>query len=176
MVRNHDVSLSNVRSKSRFFMELSPELIDKLVDNYAACEFKKQTTIEIMLLGGKTAEVSSSATPFYHRNARYEIHTICRYHLPADGNVCCLVELTKKAKYIPQFREITRKFTDEFEPFSMGGGYVNINTEGTNPQNQYGENLERLQQIKLKYDPQNFFHKNHNILPASKPENSNTNS
>ena len=31
----------------------------------------------------------------------------------------------------------------------------------------YGDNFERLQEVKAKYDPENFFHVNQNIEPAA---------
>jgi Berberine and berberine like len=49
----------------------------------------------------------------------------------------------------------------------MGGGYVNLQmAEGVNQAKaSYGENYEELVKIKQKYDPQYFFHVNHNIAP-----------
>ena len=47
---------------------------------------------------------------------------------------------------------------------------VYVNTLGVEGQERvkeaYGKNYERLAQLKRKYDPDNFFHMNQNIIPA----------
>ena len=64
------------------------------------------------------------------------------------------------------------RWADDFmaatRPFSSGEVYVNSLDEaesGRVPE-AYGVNFERLRLLKKKYDPQNFFHCNHNIPPA----------
>ena len=54
-------------------------------------------------------------------------------------------------------------------PFSAGGGYVNmIMDEGEDRvKAAYRDNYTRLAQLKARYDPQNFFHVNQNIKPAT---------
>ena len=52
-------------------------------------------------------------------------------------------------------------------PYSVGGAYLNFKMDegiGTVKAG-YGDNYARLAQIKAKYDPNNFFHINQNILP-----------
>jgi FAD/FMN-containing dehydrogenase len=54
------------------------------------------------------------------------------------------------------------------KPFSTGGNYINFQTadEGADRATEsYRENLERLQQIKAIYDPDNIFRVNRNITP-----------
>jgi FAD/FMN-containing dehydrogenase len=46
------------------------------------------------------------------------------------------------------------------------GGYVNFNLEAEETGKQFGSNYDRLREIKKKYDPENFFRNNHNILPS----------
>ena len=55
-----------------------------------------------------------------------------------------------------------------FEPYSVGL-YANLNAAETNvkARSAYGENLERLVEVKTKYDPKNLFHLNPNIVPRS---------
>ena len=51
------------------------------------------------------------------------------------------------------------------KPFQAPMRYVNyLDEEGTTAQ-AYGPNSARLQQVKAKYDPTNFFHMNQNIKP-----------
>ena len=60
----------------------------------------------------------------------------------------------------------TRNFWKEIEPFA-NGVYVNHLDGDDNPRirNAYGENFDKLKAIKKKYDPDNFFRMNNNILP-----------
>jgi FAD/FMN-containing dehydrogenase len=55
-----------------------------------------------------------------------------------------------------------------FQPYSEGL-YANLNAAeaGVRARSAYGENLERLIEIKTKYDPKNLFHLNPNITPRT---------
>jgi FAD/FMN-containing dehydrogenase len=62
-----------------------------------------------------------------------------------------------------------RAYWQAVHPFNLQGAYVNFmmddEVEGR-VQATYGENYERLASIKAKYDPQNLFRVNQNILPT----------
>ncbi len=62
-----------------------------------------------------------------------------------------------------------RGYWDAIHPHSAGGSYVNFMMEegADRIQATYGGNYKRLQQVKAKYDPENFFHVNQNIVPAA---------
>ena len=53
-----------------------------------------------------------------------------------------------------------------FAPYSVGL-YANLNAgeADVKARSAYGENLERLVEVKTKYDPKNLFHLNPNITP-----------
>jgi FAD/FMN-containing dehydrogenase len=56
------------------------------------------------------------------------------------------------------------------QPFMGSGRYVNYlgdDESGDPVAAAYGPNHRRLQQLKAKYDPQNFFHMNQNIRPQA---------
>jgi FAD/FMN-containing dehydrogenase len=56
------------------------------------------------------------------------------------------------------------------QPFVGSGRYVNYlddDEPGDPAVAAYGPNYRRLQQLKAKYDPGNFFHMNQNIRPLS---------
>ena len=57
----------------------------------------------------------------------------------------------------------------EYYPFSTGGTYINFQTEDEGAdriQAAYGDNFERLVEVKEKYDPTNLFRTNKNITPG----------
>ena len=63
-----------------------------------------------------------------------------------------------------------RQTYGQMEPFAGPGRYVNYlgdDEPGDPTIAAYGLNYERLQKIKTKYDPTNFFHMNQNIRPLS---------
>jgi len=62
-----------------------------------------------------------------------------------------------------------KDYWSAMHPYSAGGAYLNQKMdEGQEVvKAAYGENYTRLAQIKAKYDPNNFFHINQNILPKT---------
>jgi len=60
-----------------------------------------------------------------------------------------------------------KDYWSAIHPYSAGGAYLNfIMDEGTDRvKASYGDNYTRLAQIKARYDPNNFFHINQNIIP-----------
>jgi FAD/FMN-containing dehydrogenase len=62
-----------------------------------------------------------------------------------------------------------RDYYDAIHPFSgTEGGYVNFmsDDDGHRSEANYGANYERLAAVKAKYDPDNLFRVNQNIVPA----------
>ena len=73
-------------------------------------------------------------------------------------------------KIAPKLVEWGRTYWNAVHPFSAGGVYVNfmMDNEGqSRVKASYGDNYERLAEIKAKYDPANLFRVNQNIYPAS---------
>ncbi|MCG2459789.1 FAD-binding oxidoreductase [Flavobacteriaceae bacterium F89] len=62
-----------------------------------------------------------------------------------------------------------KEYWKTLHPYSAGGAYINfIMEEGEDRiKENYGDNFERLRNIKAKYDPENFFRVNQNIKPAN---------
>jgi FAD/FMN-containing dehydrogenase len=62
-----------------------------------------------------------------------------------------------------------RETYSAMQPFMASGRYVNYLADdepGDPVAAAYGGNYQRLQEIKAKYDPDNFFHMNQNIRPT----------
>ena len=64
--------------------------------------------------------------------------------------------------------EWARNYWEALHPYGAGGAYVNFMMDGEGDDRiraTYGDNFDRLAQIKAKYDPDNFFRVNQNIRP-----------
>jgi len=61
-----------------------------------------------------------------------------------------------------------RMLYDRMKPYSTGSAYVNFMSEDEADAmpGAYGDNGQKLKEIKGKYDPDNLFRLNHNILPS----------
>ena len=63
-----------------------------------------------------------------------------------------------------------RAYWKAIHPFNLEGAYVNFIMDDEvlgRVQATYGDNYARLASVKAKYDPENFFRVNQNILPAT---------
>jgi FAD/FMN-containing dehydrogenase len=68
-----------------------------------------------------------------------------------------------------QHLEWTHEYWAAIQPFRRSGAYVNY-LDGTTDQTAtaaFGANALRLARVKAKYDPENVFHLNQNILPVA---------
>jgi FAD/FMN-containing dehydrogenase len=138
--------------KSHNFSTLEDGLFDAII---AAIEKLPSPQCEIFFgaLGGATARPAPDSAAYPHRDARFVMNVHGRWDDPADDE-CCI--------------RWARDFFKASAPFASGGVYVNFLTadEGDRVRSAYGQNYERLAQIKRQYDPANLFCTNQNIKPA----------
>ncbi|RME71618.1 MAG: FAD-binding oxidoreductase, partial [Verrucomicrobia bacterium] len=138
--------------KSHNFTELSDDLFDVTV-KYATEIPDPQCEIFIAQLGGAINRVAPDATAYAHRNTQFVINVHGRWSAAADDDRCI---------------GWARAFFDATAGFANGGVYVNFMTaeESARVPNAFGPNFERLAAIKARYDPNNLFNQNQNIMPA----------
>jgi FAD/FMN-containing dehydrogenase len=137
--------------RSLFQREISDESIDKIL---AAMPSGKamMNMVQIRGLGGVFGKVHPQATAFSDRDARYLTSAIAVWE---DAN-----------EDATPHREWVRTLFDQLF-HEASGVYVNfLETEGEERIREcYGENLERMVELKRKYDPTNIFRFNQNIKP-----------
>jgi FAD/FMN-containing dehydrogenase len=137
--------------KSNNHTELADGLLDTIIE-YTRHLPSSATEIFIGQLGGAINRVAPDATAYPHRNANYVFTVHTRWENRTDDKKCI---------------EWSKVLFNETVPYSTGGVYVNFISEGENRiAAAFGSNYERLAKIKSKYDPENFFRVNQNILPA----------
>lgn len=106
--------------------------------------------------GGEMNRIGSNDTAFGSRDTTFLFSVDAIWDDPGDSE-----------KVISWSRE----FLDNMKRFSSEGMYVNFSGFGEEGEDlvqaAYGDNYDRLQKIKAKYDPENFFHINQNIEPAT---------
>jgi FAD/FMN-containing dehydrogenase len=137
--------------KSHNFTELSDGMLDKLVE-YAAVLPSPHSEIFIAQMGGATNRVASDATAYPHRDVEFVMNVHTRWEDPGQDDECIAW---------------ARKFYEETERFATGGVYVNFISEGEERiAGAYGGNYDKLVKVKAKYDPENFFRLNQNIVPT----------
>jgi hypothetical protein len=137
--------------KSGFIDTISEDLIDNLIDNFAAHP-DRATRFGFGQSGGAIGRVGRTDTAFSHREANFNLLSFVSWKTGDEGE--------EHVKYI------NSHWSNE-EPFTTGF-YVNDHFD--QPQEQvnrtYRENFPRLLQIKQKYDRTNLFRLNANIRSA----------
>jgi FAD/FMN-containing dehydrogenase len=129
--------------RSHFFSELSLKVLEQLAAPAAGWRVLEH-------LGGAIGHVASDATAFPHRAAKFGFVSALKW--PKDAAPPEEALLAQKALH------------EALQPHSLGS-YVNY-LHGSDPEAAYGANLPRLQQAKLRFDPDNVFRHNVNIPPA----------
>ncbi len=139
--------------RSNFMTELSDEVIELIVRRADSGMLGENTVILLEHMGGAIRRLGEHDTAFSNRSAEYNVSVLTEWLEPADD--------TANVAW-------TRAYGDELEAFATGAGYVNYMTDDEGPErvrSTYEANLERLIEVKRRYDPENFFSSNQNIKP-----------
>lgn len=133
---------------------LSDEVIDQIVTNGESRPPKSLIVIQNMK--GAYSRVAADATAYGDRSIQFLLELNATWDDPADNE--------ENIKWTRAFWELMKAYS------STGGVYLNHPGFGEEGEElvkaSYGENYQRLVEVKTKYDPDNLFHMNQNIVPA----------
>jgi FAD/FMN-containing dehydrogenase len=104
----------------------------------------QQSMIQLLGGGGKAASIATDATAVFWRNAKVVVQYDGYWTAPQDAQPTIDWVINMRKAMLPYAH----------------GAYVNYQDDTLGPDwldQYYGDNLARLQQVKKKYDPENFF-------------------
>jgi FAD/FMN-containing dehydrogenase len=136
--------------KCPFLRELTDEAIDAIVD-HAASAPTEQTQVVIEHMHGAASRVPVAETAFGLRRVHYSINIMPAWTDPSLAETCITW---------------ARDFASAMEALGASDAYVNyLGDEGAAAvKASYGSNYDRLARLKFKYDPENVFRFNQNIV------------
>ena len=135
-------------AKSGMVKEITPELIDAMVDAYVQ---DPRVAFFTHTAGGAVKRVDELATAFPNRNVETMLIVAGAWTDPEHDTEAIA---------------FAREWFYELEPHT-GGYYDNIEFDGESVAGNYGPAYERLTKIKSQHDPMNLFRLNNNIKPAA---------
>ena len=136
--------------KSNDFLQLTDEVIDSILAAVGTLP-DPQSEVFIAHLGGAMTRVNPASTPFPQRNRHFVMNVHTRWTDTSRDESCIAW---------------ARKLYDQTATHAAGSVYVNFmpSDDDGRMTEAYGSNIDRLRQIKAKYDSKNLFRLNHNIL------------
>ncbi|WP_222918959.1 FAD-binding oxidoreductase [Natrinema sp. SYSU A 869] len=139
--------------KSIFLEELTDEVFE-LLGRYNESTPSMLSTIDVWHLGDAVADVPQDATAFWHRDKPYMLNFEANWDDAADddANVSWVREGFAAVQALPV----------------ASGRYGNFPGMNEDPAKLlYGDNYERLVDVKTEYDPDNLFRSNSNVPPRT---------
>jgi FAD/FMN-containing dehydrogenase len=139
--------------RSAFTGDLPDEFLELVIEE-AAGFTSPLSSMLLFYLHGAGSRVPNDQTAFAARRVQWDFDVIGQWADPAES-----------ARHI----DWVRQAWDKMSPVLGDTGYINHLAADDPPDRvraSYGTNLERLRQLKTKYDPTNFFRLNPNIAPA----------
>lgn len=138
-------------TKSGYFTYLGDNTVDRLLEAVATIP-SGETQIEFAYLGGAAAQVAANETAFGDRSAPFIMNLLANWADPSAD-----------ARNISWVRGLFNKLRPAMKP----GVYVNFmsgDEQGRVPE-AYHERWDRMVAVKTRYDPDNFFRLNQNVVP-----------
>ena len=140
--------------KSHFLRDLSDDAIEAMIDAFSRCP-SPMSGILLEHFHGAASRIGVTDTAFPLRSAGYNLLVLSQWMNQADNERCI---------------RWARDSYAAMQPFVGSGRYSNYlddDEPGDPSAAAYGPNYRRLQELKAKYDPENFFHVNQNVRPLS---------
>ena len=138
--------------KSGFLKELSDDVIDVIVSHMESNPSPGSATI-LEMYGGVASHEPEGGSAYPHRQSEFDLVIISNWpdKQEDDKNI-----------------HWTRNIWEALQPYLSHKAYVNaLGVEGADRVKEaYGDNYQKLAELKRKYDPDNFFRMNQNIPPA----------
>ncbi len=139
--------------KSEYLPRVEPALCEKLIEHAARIR-SPHSSIVLFQLGGALNQLDEAHSPAGNRGAHYVFNVQSSWERPDEdqANIAW-----------------AREAWADLRPFSTGGTYINFLTEDEGPERikaALGSGLERLAQVKARWDPGNLFRTNRNIKPS----------
>jgi hypothetical protein len=138
--------------KTEYLAELTEPVLLTLTELFAECPIP-DADIGILHLGGALNERAADDGAVGNRDARFLVGVNGKWQAGEPGAVL--------------FQQWVRAASQRLRPFSTGSTYINFQTadeDDARIRATYGANFHRLLQVKQKYDPENLFRVNRNIL------------
>jgi FAD/FMN-containing dehydrogenase len=139
--------------RADFVKEIPDEAVE-LHAKYGAEMPTWKSTMHMYPIDGAAHDPAPADTPWAYRDANW-------------GSVFAGVD--PDPANVPAIRKWSVDYQEALHPYSAGGAYLNmIMDEGRDRvRASYGDNYDRLAEIKAKYDPENRLHINQNIEPKA---------
>ena len=140
--------------RGAFFDQISDDAID-VHAHFAQTIPTGLSTMHLYPIDGAAHQMGPDDTAWAYRDATW------------SGVIAGIDPDPAKADAIKQW---SVEYSDALRPHSMGGAYVNFMGTGEGQdriQATYRDHYQRLAQVKAAYDPDNFFHANQNVQPAT---------
>ena len=139
--------------RADFVKEIPDEAVE-IHARYAAEMPTWKSTMHLYPIDGAAHDVGPADTPWAYRDATY-------------GSVFAGVD--PDPANVDAIRKWSVEYQEALHPFSAGGAYVNMMMDEGQERVRasYGDNYDRLSEIKAKYDPDNKFRVNQNIQPKA---------
>lgn len=139
--------------KSEYLPRIDPALCEKVIEHAAKIRSPHSAVI-LFQIEGALNQLGEEHSPVGNRDARYVLNIAASWENAGDD---------------PANIDWARDAWNEMKSFSTGGTYINFLTEDESPERikaALGKGLERLAEVKAKWDPRNVFRTNRNITPT----------
>ena len=140
--------------KSSFLQDLSDEAIAAQIAYFKTIP-SPYAAVALEPFGGAVARVGSGETAFPHRRARFSLLLVGMWTQSEDSDA--------NIRWV-------RECWSAMQPFATEAVYVNY-LDADEPDRVHGaydaDTYERLARVKQRYDPENFFRMNQNIMPTA---------